>query len=300
VGYQASLFFLVLPLALAFGRARRGPRFPFEHWYSRREQVQASHLVVACLILLPASLLLLASGIVSGRIVFCFFSSLGALAGIYTLGGFYLLPLAALPLGGSWLLHGDLRLFCFDLAALLAAIGAGELLSDLLNGRELLFVGAIAAMDVIVVSLGLPQGAVNPASFGPLPSLAFNPPVYAGVAVDGVFLGAIDLACAVIVGSYLRRYRPATRLYDLSVYAVAQLTMIAVGLTFAIALPATLPPLVALLATRLPFAARAKLKQEAKQDAKDQSAEDSVAAPVAASSVATTSPAPTGASASSA
>jgi hypothetical protein len=253
VTYGPALFFLILPLALATWRAHRKPRFAFERLLGGREgRLQATHFVAIAVVLVPLSLYLIASGYLSGRWIFSGFSAIGAAAGVYTLVGRRGLPLVLLPIVASWALSGDWSLLAFDVCALLAAIGAGELLADILRGRELVFVAALAAVDVIVVARGLPQNAIVPALLGPAPGLAAHPPVYAGVAVGGVFLGAIDLACAVIVGSYLRRHRHRSRKRDLTVYAAAQLAMISFGLYTGLAFPATLPPLAALLATQTP------------------------------------------------
>jgi len=201
-------------------------------------------------LIVPLSLTLMASGILPGRWAFFIFSSLGVLAGVYTLLGLCFLPPAALPLTASWLWGGDWGLLVFDVCALLAAIGAGELLASMLRGRELMFAAALAAADVVVVALGLPADAVMPALLGPAPALAASPPIYAGIAIDGVFLGGIDLALAWLVGSYLRRLRRRADMRVLTVFAAAQFSMVAVGLLGSVALPATLPPLAALLAAK--------------------------------------------------
>lgn len=248
--FAAAVFFLVLPLSLAFWRDKRLPRFPFERLMGRQDRLRAVPLLAAGALLVPGSLLLMASGVVSGRWVFFVFSTLGVLAGVYTLLGLRFLPLALVPIVVTWMLGGDGGLLAFNVCAILAAIGAGELLASLLRGRELVFAGALAAIDIVVVSLGLPADAVMPAILGPAPALAATPPIYAGVAFDGVFLGGIDIALAWLVGSYLRRCRRRTDLRALAVFFVAQLVMVSAGLLLAIGLPATLPPLAALLTAR--------------------------------------------------
>lgn len=274
----AALFFLALPLSLAFWRDKRTPRFPFERLMGREDRLRAVPLLAAGAFVIPASLLLMASGVLPGRWAFFVFSSLGVLAGVYTLLGWRLLPLAVLPLAGSWLFAGDWGLLAFDICALLAAIGAGELLASLLRGRELVFASALAAIDIVVVYLGLPADAIMPAILGPAPALAQTPPIYAGVAFDGVFLGGIDIALAWLVGSYLRRCRWRTDMRALGVFAIAQLLMVSLGLILAIGLPATLPPLCALLAGKylIPTRVRRLQRQFARRPRKPAPSLDSI------------------------
>ena len=241
------LVLTLLPLLLLFGLRLHPLHLPPPLASLPSRMTGPSILVLLALI--PCSLLLLGSGLGVARLAASFLSLAGALWGGWRLfrhAGVVLVSVAAAAVwagaGGS---------IAFDLVALGAAIGGGELLYRVFGQRLLLFLGALAAADCLIVSGGL-TGSLFAASVDQGNPLAVRPPSFSGVVVDGSFLGGIDLACAVLIGFELQR-RNASRGRALAVfvaYAAAQALLVSVAQLHGTALPATLPPLVALLVLR--------------------------------------------------
>lgn len=213
--------------------------------------MSASPILIGGCLLVPLSLLVLATGSDTVRYGGCGFTLIAAIYGAYWLRG----TAAALIVAGAgtsalfWA-AGEVR---YDLVSLFAAIGGGVLLTMFLGQRKLLFLSLLALVDCAVVTLGLTSQVVAPAAFSDSFPLASTPPVFSGIAVNGFFVGGIDLACAVIVADLLRTRAPGRRRYLLVLlYLALSLASALLAQHFQQAVPATVPPcLVALLATGL-------------------------------------------------
>lgn len=251
--YAVEIGFVLLPASLLLALSRM-PRF-FEGSLAARlssgggSKLTLAHALIGALLLLPLSLLALAGGSDLPRYLAFAFSTLGALWGGKRLAGAPGVVAAACFAGLAWLLAAsDLQLLAFDLTSLLAALGGGALLAAALGRRALPFMLLLFALDCVVVSLGLTEQVVAPAMLGPSPELALAPPIFAGIAVDGIFLGAIDIAAVVLVAAASRRSKLRLALpLTLATLLGVQAALVLTGVLSGQPLPATLPALAALL-----------------------------------------------------
>jgi hypothetical protein len=248
---QAEIVFSLLPPAVALALWLRPAAFSFQIGALEQGRVSLARLLLLSVALIPVALFALASGHSAPRYAAFGFSSLAALWGGRRLAGNVGAAAAALLIVLAWTDAGGTRLLAFDLAGLLAGIGGGVLLAVALGRRVLSFLVLLVAVDCCVVGLGLTADVVSPASLGPAPALAFAPPVFAGVAVDGYFLGSIDLACAAITAFAVRSAPRRTTAVALAGLLVAQTLLVLAGSLLARPLPATVPVLAVLVFLRL-------------------------------------------------
>lgn len=249
-----ELFFCLLPPAVAFACAR-------ERFFSSELLEQAlgkargnvsRRQLLAVLALVPVSLAAYASGGEAVRVAGSVASSLGAVWGGSRIAGRAGAAAAATVVVLAWTSGAEL---VFDVCALLAAVGVGHLLAAILNRRTLpFFLGTFAAVDTMVVTVGMTRQAMFPAAFGDLFPLAGRPPVFVGMIVGTFFLGTVDIACGVLIASLISGASARTKAFVLAVYLACQTALVAGSAAFSVVVPATLPPLVALVAYR--FAVR--------------------------------------------
>jgi hypothetical protein len=215
---------------------------------SRRSTVGVVCLLVG---LIPVSLVLLASGSTGVRLAASVLSSAGALWGARRLGGLVAALVVAAAIVAVWVGVGGVT--PFNLAALAAALGGGELAYRLIGSERLLgFFTLLAGVDCLIVTGGLTQGLFAASITDGGNPLALQPPTFSGVVIGGVFLGGIDLACAVMLGFDLvsRSLHRRDLVAVISVFALTQALLVTISGVAEIAVPATLPALVALFLAR--------------------------------------------------
>lgn len=248
-----ELLFCLLPPAVAFACAR--DRFfssrLLERALGRARNDVSRWQLMAVIAFVPLSLAAYASGGETFRLIGSAASSIGAVWGGSRVarrpGGIAALGLVVL----AWTNLVPLEPV-FDLCALLTALGVGHLLAAILNRRTLtFFLTAFAAVDAAVVGFGMTEQAMFPAAFGELFPLASRPPVFVGIVVGTLFLGAVDLACGVLIASLLTGADRRTKTVVLAVYLASQSLLIAGASAFSLVVPATLPPLAALVTFRV-------------------------------------------------
>lgn len=249
----------VLPVAVggALGVSRLGERFSQP---GRLAAILASgerfqrRALVACVLLIPVILLLFASGLSAPRYAACVATIAAALWGAHRLAGAAGVVAAAGCVGVSMLAQPTTARIGYSIAGVLCALGAGQLIGLILRGRTLPFLVLLVAVDCAVVFSGLTSSVVFPLSADAGDAkLALEqfPPIYSGIVLGGSFIGGGDLACAVLVGFALRE-RPGRRrfVFALLAYLLLQAGVIVLAHALAVAMPATIPALAALLVCR--------------------------------------------------
>jgi hypothetical protein len=244
-----------LPAAICLALATRPSFFLLPAWAKRRGDIQlrgrvALLTLAGCLAMVPAQMLLMASGARVAIIEASAVSLVAALWGLSRLLGARLGVVVGVALGAAVLIPGRQALWAADALAVAAALGGAHLFRAAFSRRLLrAFCLSFAGLDVVLVASGLITQVIGRL---PVPgSLSFGSgalPVFDRLQAGGATLGTADVLYGALIAALVACEAPARWrvLLVCASYGACALGQAIWVLSDQATAPATLPGLVAL------------------------------------------------------